>query len=93
MSILFGVCNSGVRVLRVTFLFEHIPNNTIGRVSSIFQSLNLAGRATLSALFLIPFFVEDVSRAYIVEGCFVLICTLFLMLNAKKIKAHKLAEA
>ena len=38
ISIILGLSNSGVRILRNSFLFDNVPNNKIGRVISIFVS-------------------------------------------------------
>lgn len=59
LSVLLGLTNAGTRVLRTTWLFQHVPNQTIGRVSSVFQTLNILYRAVLSGLFALPFFNRD----------------------------------
>ena len=56
---LLGITNAGVRILRVTYLFKNIPNNIIGRATSVFSSINVIVRMSLIGLFSSPFFFED----------------------------------
>ena len=42
-----GITNAGSRVLRITYLFNHIPNHVIGRAGSVFQTLNVIVRLSL----------------------------------------------
>jgi MFS transporter, DHA3 family, macrolide efflux protein len=53
---MIGFCNSACRVLRVTYLFTHIPNNVIGRTNSIFFVMNVFMRMLLTGLFALPLF-------------------------------------
>lgn len=55
-NFVIGFCNAGVRILRVTYLFNHIPNHIIGRSTSVFFVLNVLGRLVLIGLFSLPFF-------------------------------------
>jgi MFS family permease len=55
-NFIIGFCNAGVRILRVTYIFHHIPNHIIGRSSSVFFVLNVLGRLVLIGLFSLPFF-------------------------------------
>ncbi len=55
-NLILGVCNAGVRVLRTTYIFKHVPNNIIGRINSVFNSLNILVRMVLIAVFSLPFF-------------------------------------
>lgn len=73
-SVVLGLCNAGVRVLRVTWLFNQIPNNIIGRCTSIFHMFNIAGRGLLLTLFSMAWWAENgnVRFAYVVCGVFVL---------------------
>ncbi len=74
-SVLIGITNAGTRILRITYLYQHIPNNIIGRASSVFNVINIALRAGLSFLFAAPFFTssDHVTYAYLCAGIFVLI--------------------
>ena len=55
-SLILGIANSGVRILRTTYLFNHVPNNLIGRAGSVFNSLNIVVRMLMIGLFTLPFF-------------------------------------
>jgi len=85
VSALFGLSNSGARVLRITYLFEHVPNNTIGRVASVFQALNIGARLVLALLFMTPFVLENIATAYIIEAVFVCFCMIPLLIGRKAI--------
>ncbi len=55
-NFLIGFCNAGVRILRVTYMFNHIPNHIIGRSNSVFFVLNVVARMLLIGLFSLPLF-------------------------------------
>ncbi|MBL4704503.1 MAG: MFS transporter [Flavobacteriales bacterium] len=88
VSILFGLSNSGARVLRITYLFENVPNHTIGRVASVFQSLNIGARLFIASMVMTPFFLKDITNAYLIEAGFVALCFIPLALNRKRIIAN-----
>lgn len=91
LSVLLGLSNAGARVLRTTWIFQHVPNQTIGRVSSVFQSLNILFRAALSAVFAIPFFNHsgNVRYAYLICALVVAAFMIPLLVNYKKILAYR----
>lgn len=86
-NILIGICNSGSRILRITYLFERVPNNMIGRASSIFNSANILERGTFLILFSLPFFVtgNNVIYAMAICGAFVLVSMLPIALFYKQL--------
>ena len=55
-NFIIGITNSGVRILRTTYLFNHVPNNLIGRTSSVFNTLNILVRMLLIGTFTFSFF-------------------------------------
>lgn len=59
-----GFCNAAARVLRVTFLFSHIPNAVIGRTNSVFFVINVAMRLMLTGLFALPLFHQGINIIY-----------------------------
>ncbi len=59
-----GFSNSAARVLRVTFLFSHIPNAVIGRTNSVFFVINVAMRLLLTGLFALPLFHQGINIIY-----------------------------
>ena len=46
-SLVLGTTNAGIRILRTTYFLNHIPNNLIGRATSVFSSLNIIVRISL----------------------------------------------
>lgn len=88
-SLLLGFTNAGIRVLRLTYLFNHIPNELMGRVNSIFNMANVLTRSLFIFLFSLPFFTfgNQVIWAYACMSLFLLVSGLILLLNYKKINA------
>ncbi|MEZ4886207.1 MAG: MFS transporter [Chitinophagales bacterium] len=60
-----GLANSGSRIMRVTYIFHHIPNQLIGRTSSVSHVANVMMRAFFIGLFGLPFFIEGVPYAFL----------------------------
>ncbi len=91
LSVVLGITNAGARVLRTTWLFQQVPNQNIGRVSSVFQSINILHRVGLSALCALPFFHSgnNIRFTYLICAAIVFIYTLPLVLNFKKIESYK----
>ncbi|HXP51188.1 MAG TPA: MFS transporter [Bacteroidia bacterium] len=75
-SFMLGVTNAGARVLRITYLFHHVPNNLIGRVNSALFMLGTLCRIGLAMIFSLAFFSEGDNITWAL-----LICVLFLMVN------------
>jgi MFS family permease len=84
---IMGITNSGTRILRITYLFDHIPNNIIGRANSVMHVINILMRSALIGLFALPFFTKNgnVTWAYFICGIFVLLFTIPLFANLKKL--------
>ena len=84
-NLILGITNAGVRVLRTTYLFNHIPNNIIGRTGSIFNSLNILVRICLIWLFTSPFFsIDDNIRfGYAVGAVMVILAIIPLLIYYK----------
>ncbi len=59
-----GITNAGTRVIRVTYLFRKIPNEIIGRSTSVFRSMNVVIRMILIGVFAMPFFHEGINIRY-----------------------------
>ena len=80
-NFIIGITNAGVRILRTTYLFNNVPNNLIGRVNSVFNSLNIIVRLLLIGLLSLPFFdlQDNIRYAYLV-GAFLLIISLVILL-------------
>tara|TARA_Y100000739_G_scaffold146499_2_gene126261 strand:- start:405 stop:1658 length:1254 start_codon:yes stop_codon:yes gene_type:complete len=81
-SMLLGITNAGTRILRITYIFNHVPNNYIGRVNSIFNLFNVSIRLILISIFMNNFFTTDqnIVYAYFICGVIVIICIIPLCL-------------
>ena len=79
-NFVIGITNAGVRILRTTYLFKNIPNNLIGRVNSVFNSLNIIVRLILIGILSLPFFdlQDNIRYAYLV-GVFLLIISVVIL--------------
>ena len=86
-NFILGLTNAGVRVLRTTYLFNHIPNNIMGRTSSVFNSLNIMVRMCLIGLFAMPFFLtnDNVRWGYLVGAVMVILASIPLVLHYKSL--------
>ncbi len=82
-----GLTNAGSRVLRITYLFNHIPNNIIGRTGSVFQTLNVLTRFTFISIFSLTFFAKsnNIIWTYFIAGSFILIALIPLLVHYKKL--------
>lgn len=84
---ILGLTNAGTRVLRVTYLFNHIPNHLIGRATSVFRTLNIIARFSFICLFSLTFFAEsnNIKLAYFIFGVFIFISIVPLLIHYKKL--------
>ena len=89
ISAIIGFSNAGSRVTRVTYLFDHIPNNIIGRANSIFYVYNIAMRGLMLMVFSMAFFDtgNNIIWAYAICGAFILISTIPLVMKGKSIQS------
>lgn len=87
ISLLIGITNAGTRVLRITYLFNHVPNNVIGRAGSVFNSISIIIRTLMIAAFSIPFFTigENAKWGYLVGAVFLSVGLIPLLINYKKL--------
>ena len=56
VGLMIGFSNAGARVLRLSFLFRHIPNQVIGRVNSIFSIINVMNRTLFILILSLSYF-------------------------------------
>ncbi len=91
VGLTIGFTNAGTRVLRVSYLFNHIPNQVIGRVNSIFSLLNIIMRGIFVMIFSLQFFSRDTNiiYAYAIMASLTFISGLVLWKNYKKITTHQ----
>ena len=73
-TLIIGIANASVRITRMSYFFDHIPNNLIGRCNTIFNSINTIIRNILIFIFSLKWFSQEdhVILGYII-GIFVLI--------------------
>jgi len=81
-----GITNAGVRIQRVTYLLEKVPNQVYGRIGSIFFLSNIFFRIIFLSLFSIPFFTtgDNVIYGMLIFGVFLLISTFILIFYRKE---------
>lgn len=86
VGLMIGFSNSGIRVLRLSYLFDHIPNAIIGRANSVFSMLNILMRVLFILLFSHAFFHQDsnITWAYAIMGVFTLASTMVLLLGYRR---------
>jgi len=73
LMLFLAIGNSSTRVARNSYLMDHIPNNIIGRVDSLFRTLGLLIRILLLALF-----TEMVSSDLIIY-CFIVLSGILML--------------
>ena len=80
-NLILGIANAGVRILRTTYLFNHVPNNLIGRANSVFSSLNIIVRMIMIGAFALPFFnIDDNIRYGYFVGVGLTLLTLIMLI-------------
>ncbi|HVA98346.1 MAG TPA: MFS transporter, partial [Bacteroidia bacterium] len=90
-SLLIGITNAGTRILRITYLFERIPNNRMGRTGSVFSVISTLTQVLFIGIFSIPFFSigSQVTWAYFIDAIFISLCILALLSYYKKLVVEK----
>jgi MFS transporter, DHA3 family, macrolide efflux protein len=86
ISVILGFTNAGIRVLRLTYIFHHVPNELIGRVNSIFNMANVLVRSMFIFIFSAAFFQQgsNITIAYAVLGSFALVSGVVLWMNRER---------
>ena len=86
-NFLLGITNAGVRILRTTYIFNHVPNNLIGRTGSVFNTLNIVVRMLLIGLFTFSFFHigDNIRFGYLVGVLMMLLAVISLIIWYKRI--------
>ena len=89
-TLILGVTNAGVRILRTTYLFNVVPNNLIGRVNSVFGSLNIVIRMLMIGSLALPFFHinDNIRFAYLIGSFLLLFAIIILLIFYKKINSQ-----
>ena len=86
-NFILGITNSGIRILRTTYIFNHVPNNLIGRTNSVFNTVNILARMLLICIFALPFFQieSNIRFGYLVGLVMMLLAVITLLLWYKRI--------
>lgn len=86
-NFLLGITNAGVRILRTTYIFNHVPNNLIGRAGSVFNTLNIVVRMLLIGLFTLSFFQigDNIRFGYLIGVIMMLLAVISLIIWYKRI--------
>tara|TARA_B100000427_G_scaffold228114_1_gene191504 strand:+ start:926 stop:2182 length:1257 start_codon:yes stop_codon:yes gene_type:complete len=63
-SFMIGITNASIRITRMSYFFEKIPNNLMGRVNTIFNSINTIIRGFLILVLSINWFSESTNVIY-----------------------------
>jgi len=84
MFFLLGVTNAGVRIQRITYLLNNVPNHVYGRANSIFFLSHIFFRVSFLLSFSFPFFLtgNNIIFAFI-------IFTIFLIASAVVLYIYK----
>ena len=91
VSFIIGISNAGTRILRITYLFSHVPNNIIGRVGSAFNCMSIVIRTLLISIFTLKFFSEGdtIKWGYLIGVILLTIALIPLIRNYKKLISLK----
>ncbi len=92
LALLLGLSNAGTRIMRMTYMFNHVPNDYIGRVNSVFNIFSVVSRITFLSLFSLPFFhfENNVVYAILIFATFTFTGTCLLMIFYRKIIGIKI---
>jgi MFS family permease len=76
-----GLANAGSRVLRVSYMFKRIPNQVIGRTTSVFVAINVLFRLAFVSVFSMPFFIasNNVIYAFLGFALFIVFSALLIL--------------
>lgn len=87
MFLLLGITNAGTRIMRISYLFERVPNQVYGRTGSIFFITNIIFRLIFISLFGLAFFHEGnyIVYAFAILGVFLAISAVVLMAYYRKL--------
>lgn len=86
MLLIMGLTNAGTRIMRVTYLFNNIPNQVFGRAASVFKICNILIRILLLLLFTLPFFQigNNIIYCFLILSVVLLGTTIVLIRNYTK---------
>ncbi|MGB3181348.1 MAG: MFS transporter [Cyclobacteriaceae bacterium] len=94
VGLMIGFANAGARVLRLTYIFNHVPNYVVGRVNSLFSLTNVLMRTIFISVFSFSWFTEgsNITWAYFIMGCFTLFSAVVLTVKYKSLVSEQTIE-
>ena len=86
---LFGLANAGIRIFRITYLFNRVPNDVMGRVGSVLANSGMAIRVAFAGVFALNFFTAstNILYAFLILAIFVSLATGFILFKRKAIES------
>ena len=84
-NMIYGMCNSGIRILRVTWLFENVPNRMMGRAGSVFNNFNIVFRLIFIFIFGTGTFLANVDFAFLLMAGVITLMIIPLLVVRKKL--------
>ncbi len=83
MMFLIGIINAGIRISRVTYLFNNVSNQYFGRAGSVFFLFNILVRTALLGIFALPFFQasNNIIYAFIILSAVILFSAILLSIK------------
>lgn len=85
-SVVIGLVNAGVRIQRVTYIMQHIPNQFLGRSNSVYFVINILQRITMLLLFALPWFHDNgrIIWTFVIMGCVMMVAISVMLLYYKR---------
>lgn len=83
-SAFYGLTNSGIRIARVTWMFEHVPNRMLGRSGSVFNNFNVLFRLFFIFMAGTAFMEEEINYAILMLAASVLLAMIPLIVFRKR---------
>ncbi len=84
---ILGLCNAGIRVLRIPFMFKIVPNQVQGRVNSLLGISNTLLRLLFLGIFSLSFFHQNdnIKYVFVVFALFLALVVLLLLIIKPKL--------
>ena len=90
LLLFLALANSGSRIMRIIYIFKHVPNQVIGRTQSVFQFINTAFRLIFIGIFSLAFFTEHIYLDFYILATFAFIAAAILIYYHKRIENVKI---
>jgi len=87
MFFIIGLSNAGARIMRATYIFNHVPNEVIGRASSVFAQYHILFRIIFLFGFAVSFFTieRNVVITFAILSGFMFLSGMTLLVYFRKI--------